>query len=60
MNIYEHMLAGSIAESITVTTPGRVTLHTIRRRRTPPILVVVAWLPVIAALVLAAMTVITR
>lgn len=60
MNITEHMLARSVAESVSVTTPGRVTWHEIHRRRTPPIFIALAWLPVVAALVLAALTVITR
>lgn len=52
----EHMLARSVAESITITTPGRVTLHRLRRRKAAPVVVIVAWLPVLVAIALAVIT----
>lgn len=55
----ERMLARSVAENITVTTPGRVTWHQIRRKRAP-IWGLIGWLPIVATLVLAALAVITR
>lgn len=60
MNLTERMLARSVAKNITVTTPGRVTLHQIIRKRHAPVLVALAWLPILASLVLAAAAVITR
>lgn len=53
------ILARAVADSITVTTPGRVTWHQIRRKRAP-IWGIIGWLPVAAALLLAAFAVITR
>lgn len=52
----ERALARSIASSITITTPGRVTWVQIRRRKAAPIVVALAWLPVIVAIALAVIT----
>lgn len=56
----ERALARSIAESITITTPGRVTWMRIRRRKAAPLLVILSWLPVIVAVALGAIAVITK